>query len=198
MKSTVSLIAVLILSLFFIVSTLGCAPGGGGTTTGNPVTVDMSFKSYDASLTAKILNLFIKDAHAGISTLELCFKRMRLKYDGGGVGGNLDLELGKISVNPSGTPLGMIEVSDGLYKRVEFDLESDCDDSGSPSVYIVNDNGVFQTNDNMTIKFEGSFRPSEEDLAMAIQAIIDQAKTITSSSEIKDKLESVSGDLPSP
>ena len=184
--------------LLLLFTAVSCAPGGGGTTTGNPVTVDMKFAAYNSSFAAKLRRLFIKDAVAGVSSFEMCFKRLRFKLESGSVGDSTDLAIGRVSIDPLGTPLGTVDVADAVYKRVEFDLENDCENAGAPSVYIVNDYGTFQTNDRMTIKFEGSFTPSQEDLIMAIQAIVDQAKTVTSDSEIKTKLEGVSGTLPSP
>ena len=187
-----------IILLIFLLSTIySCNPlsqgGDGGTTAGDPK-VDVTFEPYEASLVSKIQNLFIKDAYAGVNNLSFCFKRIRFKSSDTDIGSDIELDVGEIIVKPEGTVLGQVEVMSGTYKRVEFDLQKDCDGTTKPSISIMNDNGTYSTEDRMTIKFEGNFDSSKEDLGMFVQNFIDVLKNYTpADGELKDVLEGVSG-----
>jgi hypothetical protein len=176
-------------SLIFI-SLLLSACSVDGTSTGNPA-VSMRFESYDAS-SAKV------SAMSGpISNVKLCFKRLRLKTESSDTStdSNIDFDLGEISLNPSGTDLTMLQVPQGTYRRLEMDLDSSC--SSGQSVQLTNSAGSFQSNDSISIRFEGeiTITSTSSDLPLAIQAIINQMKTITSNAEVKTKMESVAGGL---
>lgn len=169
-----------------------CAPGG--TTTGNPVRVQMEFSSYNNSIAKMISNWFISEAHAALSDLKMCFKRVRFKVEDSSAGNDIELELGEVVIKQEGTPLGEVEVSNAVYKRVEFDLEKDCDGTTKPSVDITNGFGNFTTNDKITIRFEGEFTAGDGSLDLFVQNIIDQVKNYQlSDGDIKDQLEAVSG-----
>ena len=183
----------LIILILLIVTISSC--GEGGTTTGNPVKIQMSFNAYNNTFAKLISDLFIKKAHADLSELKLCFKRVRFKATSDSAASDIELELGEVSINQEGTDLGEVEISDSTYRRIEFDIDNDCDDTTKPSVQIMNDNGTFTSDDHITIKFEGEFKPSEDgDLDMYVQNIVDSVKDYqVSDGEIKDILEDVSG-----
>ncbi len=180
--------------MIFMFISFSCGPGGGGTTTGNPVTVKMEFAAYNNSLARQISNFFIPEAHAALASLKMCFKRVRFKPQESSIGDNVDLELGEIEIKQEGTPLSDVSIPEGLYKRVEFDLAKDCDNTTKDSVTVANDNGTFTSQDTITVKFEGEFRPSDGDLTLFVQNIVDVVKDYQASDgELKNVLEGVSG-----
>lgn len=187
----------IILSFILLTS---CA-GGGGTTTGNPVkTVNVRMQDQQPfSWIKKISDSIVPSAYANVSNLSLCFKRLRFKpVENDSTGAeNIDLELGLVSINPSGTNLISVSVPEGEYRRIEFDLEDGCDGNNStPSVTFINNQGTFSTSDKMTIKFDGVFIvDADKNLDLNIDAILDEMETVTLSSTIKSQLESVTGDF---
>lgn len=141
-----------------------------------------------------ISNWFIPEAQASLSSLKLCLKRVRFKLESNSAGKDIELELGEVEIKPEGTPLADIEITDGVYKRIEFDIAKDCDGATKSAVTINNSNGNFTTDDGVTIRFEGSFTPSDGDLTLFVQNIVDQVKNYqVSDGEIKAQLEAVSG-----
>lgn len=183
----------ILLTLMFILS--GCllqSGGDGGTTSGDPL-VEVEFEPYNQSLAKKISNLFIKEAYAGVTSLNFCFKRMRFKADDSDLGADVELDLGEVVIKPEGTPLGKVQIASGVYKRVEFDLEKDCDGTTKPSVSFTNDFGAQSTDDRITIRFEGEFNPANEDLSMFVQNIVNSIKNYNGTGTIKDALEGASG-----
>ena len=119
---------------------------------------------------------------------------MRFKASDSDLGSDVVLELGEVIIKPEGTPLGLIRISNGNYKRIEFDLEKDCDGTTKPSVSLLNDNGTYSTQDRITIRFEGDFSPSSGDLGMFVQNFINVLKNYTpADGDLKDVLESISG-----
>lgn len=182
-----------ILNILVIVFICSCAPGGG-TTTGNPVQISMEFASFNNSFVQNLSELFISNAYASISSLRMCFKRVRFKPDDGSIADNIDLSLGEVLLKEEGTPLTDITIPDVVYRRIEFDLSKDCDNTSKNSVTLENENGAFTSQDTITIKFEGEFRPSDGNLVMFVQNIIDSVKDYESTrGELKNVLEQVSG-----
>ncbi len=183
---------IIIYTIFFLF--ISCAPGGG-TTTGNPVTIEMSFSSYENSLISKLSNIFISPAHASLSELKFCFKRVRFKVYDSSVGKDLELELGEVSINQEGTDLGTVEIADAIYRRIEFDIAKNCDGDNQSSVTILNDNGTFSTDDGITIRFDGEFKANEGgELVLIVQNVVNGIKNYKASDgEIKDILENLSG-----
>jgi hypothetical protein len=178
--------------------------GNGGTTTGNPgvTKLELRFDSYDqTAFLDHILNSFISKAYAQVNSASFCFKRLRFKKADDSTSDpttnedNIDFDIGEIVLSSSGVLLGSIELPTGEYKRLEFDLESDC--SSGYSVDLNNDAGDFQTTDRITIKFRGSFTASSSNqtLSLGIQHIIDALDSHTGSQDLKDTLEDVSGSL---
>lgn len=169
---------------------LSCS--GSGTSTGNPVTV--SFDSFSTILSKSVQ----VDAFA-ISEVRMCFKRLRFKpsdSDDNTNIDNIDLEIGEVTLSSSGTELTTISVPEGVYERIEFDLEKDCN---GYSVFV--DNGhvsaPFQTDDRITIKFTGSFtvENTENSLLLGIQNIMNALDTATDDSELKTLAEGASGTI---
>lgn len=182
------------LILLFLLIT-GCAQSTGesGTTTGDPLT-DVSFEPYSPSIAQSIRKLIIKDAFAGVNDLSFCFKRIRFKDSDADLGSNVDLELGEVVINEEGTPLGQVQIAEGIYRRVEFDLEKNCDGTNKPSISLINDNGSFSSEDRITIRFSGEFNPAQDDLNMFIQNFINVLKNYTlSDGSLKDVLEDIEG-----
>lgn len=175
----------------FVVSLLqlSCA---GGTTTGNPL-VQMAFAPFTAAHSMKVGTMAVTD-------LKMCFKRLRFKTetdsnttDPMNDSDNIDLFLGEVSISSTGTDLGEVSVPKGTYTRVEFDLEKDC--TSGYSLIMTKDTTTYQTEDRITIRFEGTFVVDEnsETLEMGIEQIISALDTVTNSTQIKDQAESASG-----
>ncbi len=180
--------------LLLIMTFNSCGGAGGGTTTGNPIQINMQFASYNNTLAKTLFKALIPSAHADLSNLKMCFKRMRFKVADTSFGNDVELQLGELSINQEGTDLGMVEIYEGTYKRIEFDLEKDCDGTSKPSVTISTQYGTFYTYDSITIRFDGSFSASSGDLTLFVQTIVDQIKNYQASDgQIKTLLEGVSG-----
>ncbi|MCM2350917.1 MAG: hypothetical protein NDI69_12920 [Bacteriovoracaceae bacterium] len=164
-----------------------------------------SIQSYPVSMqlggytTASLSDLIIPKAHAAVSDLTVCFKRLRFKKDINDVStaetsnDNIDLMLGLVTLSDAGTSLGNVSVPAGTYYRIEFDLESDCNGS---SASLTNDFGVYNTNSRITIKFEGTFIvDGSESLVLGVQDILNGANAYNGVGDLKDALESISGSL---
>lgn len=186
--------SLILLSLIFLQA---C---GGGTTTGNPVQKkNVNIQMEDQQPFAwmkKLSDALIRPAYANVSSVKFCFKRLRFKPDSSTSGSNFDLEIGEVDINPSGTNLLTVSVPEGVYERIEFDLEEDCDGTVKPSVQFTNDLGPFSTTDHITIKFDGVYTVSADGtLVLNIDALFDAMDTVTNNGEVKTKLEATSGDF---
>ena len=175
--------------ILFLLLFGGC---DGGTTTGNPVTVE--YDSYDPNAPALKVSRLSNGAQVmSVSGLKMCFKRLRFKPEESIISENIDLEIGELNIDPSGTLLGTVAVDAGVYRRIEFDLEDDCN---GYSIEVSNSNGTFQTNDRITIVFEGEFEVingGANGLVMGIQGIVNALNDVIADDEIKEAAESVSG-----
>ena len=185
--------SVVLIALLF---NLGC----GGTTTGNPVVTLKAapYSSFAASWLPRWFPSLITPAYASVSSLTLCFKRLRFKtaYDGESNGDsttseNFDFDPGEVTLSPSGSTLGQITLPAGTYRRIEFDLDDHC--ASSKSVQLTNTSGSISTRDGMTIKFEGTFLAEGEaqDLSLQFQNLVTALDSVTTGSNIKPSLEAV-------
>lgn len=184
-------VALIALALF------GCAPGGNGTSTGNPL-VDIRIGSFNATAVAQKTGV----SAMAVNSLKFCFKRVRFKMSGETTNpdptideDNIDFDLGEVTISSLGTNLQSISLPLGTYERVEFDLEDDC--ASNKSVQLDNANGSFSTSDRITIRFDGNFTHdgSSDILNLGIQNIISALNTVSNSLEIKNKAEGASGDF---
>jgi hypothetical protein len=187
--------AFLLISLLFLVS---CAGGGGGTTTGNPVkTVNVRMQDQQPfAWMKKISDSLIPSAYANTTNVSLCFKRLRFKpvEDDDSSAENYDITLGLVTIDPSGTNIVSVPVPEGTYQRIEFDLEGNCDGFGAPSVSFEN-GSTYSTQDNIKIKFEGNLEvDGDKTVNLNTDAILDALDTVSSSTQIKNTLEAVTGD----
>lgn len=184
----------LLIKLIFLLL-ISCS--NDNTSTGNPL-VSIELSDYNTSL-LKVDSVSV----LATSSITMCFKRLRFKIAGETTesdssldNDNIDFSLGPVVLQSTGTSLGNINVPAGQYVRIEFDLEKDCDGTTQPSVIVDNDNDAgtpFQTDDRITIKFEGDITISNnQSLLLAIGNIITQAALVTNNTEIKTLLESSS------
>lgn len=188
----------LFLLTFLIIATTACSP----TTTGNPATPKhaVALRMEDErpfAMMKKAFDLFIPSAHAAISNAKFCFKRLRFKPDPFTAGSNVDLELGLVDINPAGTNLLTVSVPEGVYQRIEFDLDKDCTGvPGNPSVEFTNNNGSFISQETITIKFNGSYTVSAAGtLTLNIDALFFAMDFVTANTQIKTALENAPGDF---
>ena len=168
------------LSLLTLMVALGGC--GKGTTT-------LKFASYSrAPLTAK-----------------LCLKRLRFKTgdsDTSTTNGNVDFSAGQITLTSTGTTIGDITLPAGTYKRVEFDMEKDCLNTGALNSVegTTSASAAFTSDKTITIKFLGTFEAtsSAKTLEMGVQNIATALNGLTggsSADDVKTALEAVSGTL---
>lgn len=175
------------------------------------VTVSNVSMQFGATQTASLFERFIlPSAYAAASDVSLCFKRLRFKQEGDPVTtdttastdeDNVDFlpgTNGLVALDPAGTSLGAIELAPAVYKRIEFDLEKECDASTLYSVrYLHSSLGQIETNDRITIKFEfpNGFDASaaNESVTLGITAILDALDTAVDANGIKDAAESAAG-----
>jgi hypothetical protein len=169
---------------------------GCGKAEPNP-TITLAFGSFTAK--NSLMEFLIPSAYAALSNGKLCFKRLRFKTEGESTSSdptsdsdNIDFSPGEVSISTTGTTIGEVTVPAGTYKRVEFDLEKDCPGSTSGySVQLTNSNGTFNSEDRVTVKFEGTFEAAEsgQRLELGAQAIIDALNAVTTIAEVKSRLE---------
>ncbi|MFS4459195.1 hypothetical protein [Bdellovibrio sp. HCB2-146] len=166
---------------------LGCAKDSG-TSTGNPL-VALKFDSFTSTLALKTGDVGTE----AVSSLKLCFKRLRFKLANTTAEDEVDFYLGDVTISNLGTDLGSINLPIGTYDRVEFDLDEDC--PSTKSIQLVNSSGSFSTTDRISIRFDGTFTHtgSSDVLGMSIQQIVDSLNTVTNSSQLKAKAEGASG-----
>lgn len=190
------------MKIFIILVTLfttlnACSP----TTTGNPVDdQQVSLKMEDSQPFAfldKASDYLIPSARAAVSNTKFCFKRLRIKPDSSSTVGDIELSLGQVDIDPAGTSLITVRVAEGTYRRVEFDLDKECDGvPGKPSVLFTNGNGTFSTLDTMTIRFDGAYTVSATGtLTLDIDALLDALDLVTANNQIKTSLENAPGDF---
>lgn len=172
----------------------------GGTTTGNPVDKsNVTIRMQDQQPFALLRNIsegIIPSAKAAVSNVKFCFKRLRFKAEvSDSTGKEIEFNIGEVEIDPNGFNLATVSVANGTYNRVEFDLEKDCEGATNPSVTTSNDNGTFTTDDRMTIKFEGSYTVSADGtLNLNVDALFDALETVNNGNQIKNVLESATGD----
>lgn len=184
-------------ALALILSTsTACSDDPAGTKT---VAIGLQYGSYTTA-SFRWYDLLMPRAHAAVSDLKFCFKRLRFKRDDLDTSqptsdeDNVDFLLGKVSVSSSGTYLGEVTIPSGTYKRIEFDLEPDC--AGGNSLEVTNSNGTYTTSDRITIKFTGEFTASDDGvLTLGVQNILDALNSYNGSTTLKDAAESASGSL---
>src|ERR1044072_4488153 len=173
----------------FISMGQGCGGLSKGTTGGNPL-VDVRFSAYNAQ--SKPVAGKVAPLSTSVNQLTMCFKRLRLKLSDNDVNGDeIDLRLGEVTLSPSGTELDQLEIPPNqTYTRIEFDLDDHC--AGGKSVQVTNGNGVFSTNDGMTIRFEGNFSASGVDAALnlQIQQIVTALGGVNANAQIRNAAES--------
>lgn len=183
----------LTLAIFF----LGCSDTSN-TTLGNPL-VSLKIAPYSAPMAMN------KITPLAVSEIQFCVKRLRFKTELEETNiepdddeDNIDINLGLISINPSGTTITQVEVPPGEYTRIEFDLEPNCAGSISPSVYLDNDNdgGVpFETNDDITIEFNGLINlNSSTSINLYVEKIIAALDLVTDANDIEDALEDINNE----
>lgn len=175
----------------------GCAKSANG----DPLNIQLAFGTYTtAQHKSPLLKLFeIKQANAAVTSLKMCFKRLRFKANDVNTtspatdSGNVDFPIGEITVSAAGASLGAVTVPAGTYRRIEFDLDSHC--ASGKSVQLVNGNGSFSSNQTITVKFSGAFDANVDGtLTLGVQTILDQMNAYNGT-DLKTALEGVSGNL---
>jgi hypothetical protein len=187
MKNRGATIAAFVASLTFIlVLGQGCQ-GSHGTSTGNPLSSEpgVALKMAAFSPTAVPGN--------NVLSLAMCLKRLRFKAaSGSSDSGDIDLQLGDVTLDPSGTLLSSVQIPIGTFDRIEFDLDPSC--SSGHSVALTNSSGSFTSTDDMTIRFDGSITiTGDQSVELLVQQIVNALATVTSGSAIKSAAEGVSG-----
>ncbi|MFP5459664.1 MAG: hypothetical protein ACLGG7_13080 [Bacteriovoracia bacterium] len=190
-------------TLILLLSVLA-ACSNGGTTTGNPVRVQLRLVDQQPFAWWRPVknHILVPDARAAVTNAVFCFKRLRFKAlatDESTTSGNVDVELGRVAIDPAGTALQTVSVPAGRYERIEFDLEKDCDGvGGTPSVAFSNDLAPFShsTQDGITIKFEGVFVAEQDAVVdLNVDVFFDVMDTISDGANIKPSFELLSGDF---
>lgn len=181
---------------------------GPGTITGNPIdpkkpgedpdnsgtNIVLFTRTTQTSLIESFFGSIIAPAYAASSNIKFCFKRLRLKSDLGNAP-EYDLNIGERLIDAYRTPLGNVNLPEGRYNRIEFDLEPNCAAGGSkPSVSLENDFGTFSTSSEVEIRFEGNFEVEKgKDLELNISPMLEALNTVQSNATIASKLENAVG-----
>lgn len=165
--------------------------------------VTLQMGSYStATYQHHLMDLLLPRAQASVSSLKLCFKRLRFKLDDEDTAeletetseDNIDFDLGEVDLSSGGAVLGTINLPKGTYKRIEFDLEDHC--PSGRSLQITNSNGSYSSSDRITIKFSGTFTADSNGvLTLGVQQIIDALNAYDGSTQLKNIAEDASGEL---
>ncbi len=178
--------------LLILLLNLSCTDNDN-TTIGNPL-VSLKILPYSTP------QAFSKLTPFAVSSLQFCVKRLRFKTDQELTNpitdedeDNVDINLGLINIDPTGTVLTEVNIPKGEYTRIEFDLEPDCAGEISPSVILSNDNSMgtpFVTNDDITIQFRGLISlNSTTSISLNISSMIQALSNVTDADEIESVLE---------
>lgn len=162
-----------------------------GTTTGNPATVEVSFSEITTRAFFRALDEL--EAAATITQMKLCFKNIRFKMmdddtDKPEDSGNLNFDLGLVTLSTDGGILTSLNVPIQNYKRVEFDLDNHC--SSGKSLEVTKSNGRTVSSDEaITLKLDGDFslQSYSESLSLDISTIARSLTSVSEASEIKSK-----------
>lgn len=184
--------------LAMLLALVGCQPEEAPVSGSKSHRVTLRTSSFS---TASIFSPWlINEAYAGVSELRFCFKRLRFKKDISDLPGddddllddNIDFNLGEQVITSSGGLLGTVNVPEGTYYRVEFDLEPAC---AGVSARVTNDFGTYSSNEQIKVKFDGVFVVNgNETLELGVQNILTEVNG-HNGGNLADRLEAISGDL---
>jgi hypothetical protein len=105
---------------------------------------------------------------------------------------NIDFNIGEVTLTSSGTLLGSVNLPEGTYYRVEFDLEPSC---AGKSLKLTNEFGTYSSTEKIKIKFDGVLViDGSKNVELGVQEILDAANDYRSGS-MADHFENVSGSL---
>ena len=179
-----------ILVAMALVFTMGCSQEKG---------VTMSFGSEVAQ--NSILDFLMPSAFASSTQVKMCFKRLRFKIDQQATTDkdnspdNIDFAIGEVTVSETGATLGTVDVPAGNYRRVEFDLDNDCDTGYS--IQVTNSHGTFETHSALSLNFLGDFTSDEsaQSLVFAIESILSAASSYDGTGQLKAAVEAAEGEF---
>lgn len=162
--------------------------------------IAVQFGSYTTAK-HKLMRLFLPEANAAVSSLKLCFKRLRFKSANEATSAdpladsdNIDFNLGEVNISSGSTALGIITLPEGNYTRLEFDLENSC--ASGKSIDLVNTNGSFSSTERITIKFEGNFTANADGtLTLGVQQILNALNSYNGAGSLRTAAESIGGAL---
>jgi hypothetical protein len=198
MNVTIKKCALLTVATMMALDLTGCAKSPSSS----PLSMQLQFGSYT---TAQHRSLFwklfeIPEANAAVTSLQMCFKRLRFKAvdenttDPATNSGNVDFQIGEITISAAGASLGTVQVPAGTYRRIEFDLDPSC--ASGKSLQVINANGSFSTTQSITIKFSGSFDANADGtLTLGVQTILNQLNSYNAPADLKVTAEAISGVL---
>ncbi len=177
--------------------------GQGGTSTGNP-SVHLSFAAYGTAGTGAQLQKTAVAAGDSLQNVSVIFCIFKVKFktleeaDDGDLDQVVDIQFPsrQVALSPLGTDLDFITLPPGEYQQVVIDLNSAKCPSGV-SAAVSNSHGDFATNEAIHIRFNGVKQVDflTQEIQLKIQAVIEALATVTDNSQIRDKIESVFGEL---
>lgn len=198
MNQVIKKYAALSVSILVALEMSACAPKSADS----PAAIQLQMGSYT---TAQNKNLLWKlfgptEAQAAVSSLKMCFKRLRIKADDvdsaapATDASNRDFLIGEVNIGTGGAALGMVSVPKGTYRRIEFDLDTNC--PSGKSIQLTNANGSFSSTSGMTIKFRGTFvAGADGTLTLGVQTILTALNSFNAPSDLKTSVEAISGNL---
>ncbi|OQW48422.1 MAG: hypothetical protein A4S09_04390 [Proteobacteria bacterium SG_bin7] len=175
--------------------------GQGGTSTGNP-SLHLSFAAYGAAGTGAQLQKTVVTVGDSLQNVTVIFCISKIKFktidhdDDQDEGQDVQFIARQVALSPLGTDLDFISLPPEEYRQVEMDLNNAKCSSGA-SVTVSNSHGDFSTNEGIKMKFNGVKHVdfSTQEIALKIQAIVEELSTVTGGDQIKDKIQSVFGEL---
>lgn len=182
----INLAAIVTLLTFLVTSHQGCQPFGS-TTTGPPTPasdITIRFAAFNPVVGADT-----------VSSLKMCFSRLRFKNTSGSSGsGNIDLALGEVTITPAGFSLTDVDIPNGTFDRIEFDLDDEC--GTGESLSVTNNSGTLATSDGITIRFDGLITISSDDsVDLLVQQIVDALAPVTDANDLRTAAEASSGNF---
>ncbi|MEQ1875455.1 MAG: hypothetical protein ABL958_02335 [Bdellovibrionia bacterium] len=142
-----------------------------GTTGGNPVSVEVAFAPYGQGSAEHDLKVCLSDVILNETSVAVSSRSLQIR--------------------PEGTSVAQFNLSPGEYSSLKLKFSPSCLSAGS--VRVVNAQGTFETQDSVTLSFEGRVSADVQALqiSLEIQDIINALEAVQQVAEIKSNTESL-------
>lgn len=157
--------------------------GGGGTVIGNPI----------AEHSVKFSEFQTQEVLQNEPQISICLFKVYFS-EGKGASEDYSINIGRIDLKPEGTALGVFDLPEGQYNKVEFIGKGRCEDKYSVSVF--NQNGMWQTQEDIELKFYGNFHVgAKTQIVLEVQGLADMLGEVNNDEQIVKAFKSFQGTI---